>query len=141
MKASKTLLIVVAAITLGACTTGGGGGGGGSTPTVAVSIGLDGPEFDPTGVAVSATPSNFPGSGAYTVSWTATDLYARVELPGGDTLPTVIDLGQLQTQANGAGKSVQLKVTATYSRGGRSATGETVKELCWVGSPSDPVPC
>ena len=133
MKKYRHALMAIALFAaIAGCVPSGGGGTG--TPSVAVSLSLAGASNSPSGVAVNATPSGFPGSGPYVISYRVADEFAGQDLPvAGSELPVELDLSQFQVNlADDGGRSVMVTVEATYSRGGGSATGITTQLLCWI---------
>ena len=115
---------------------------------VAVTTAFDGGSDTepPTSYTVRATPTQFPGTGAYTTSWVVRDaaggavVYRSPE--GGDsglelTLPTT----GLQTVVDdpcSGDRSLGIRVTATVRRGNVTATGQAEGGGGWSGRPTRP---
>lgn len=108
------------------CASGGGGGGGGTpiatvTPHLSVVSGSLGVPY----VQIDATPTNFPGSGAYSVQWRVFDLSNGGALvDSGSLLPGQVLASLFIQTIVGAGQlTVDVSVEVTMTRAGENAMG------------------
>ncbi|MEZ5239587.1 MAG: hypothetical protein R2716_11820 [Microthrixaceae bacterium] len=94
-------------------------------------------------VTFEVSPSFFPGSGNYSVSWTVSDAQGTVVYaspPGGESATSVtLAAAQLNPQGNGIELSAQANVAVTVQRAGASASDSASQWFWWL-DPDGPCP-